>query len=206
MSRVTLSPEAFVLGSLPLPPARVLEVGAGAGELAGLLAERGYNILAIDPASSTLAVEPVALRDLHEPRASFDAAVAVLSLHHVEPLADSCRHLASLLRAGGQLVIDEFDLDRFNVAAASWWLSQAPAIDHSHHLEAEAIVAEMHEHLHALPRILAALEPWFEFSAVERGPYLYRWKLPAGARADEERAIAGGRIPATGARVVGRRC
>jgi len=42
---------AFVRGALPPPPARVLEVGAGSGELAAALREAGYDVVAIDPAA-----------------------------------------------------------------------------------------------------------------------------------------------------------
>jgi SAM-dependent methyltransferase len=49
---------------------------------------------------------------------AFDAAVAVLSLHHVEPLQKSCRRIAEVLRARGSLVIDEFDVGRFDQCAA----------------------------------------------------------------------------------------
>src|SRR2546423_13283112 len=91
---------SFVSGALAPPPARVLELGAGAGDLAAELVRLGYDVLAIDPASETPAVRPVALHELRGAPASFDAAVAVVSLHHVEPLAESCRRLAELLRPG----------------------------------------------------------------------------------------------------------
>ena len=84
---------AFVLQSLPPPPVRVLEVGAGDGELAEALGSAGYDVLAIDPASRTSAVRGVPLHELSEPPGSFDAAVAVVSMHHVAPLAESCRRL-----------------------------------------------------------------------------------------------------------------
>src|SRR4029077_18260821 len=78
---------AFVRATLPPPPARVLEVGAGHGELAAALREAGYDVVAIDPtAHGAPGVEPIPLLDLDAPDASFDAAVAVVSLHHVEPL------------------------------------------------------------------------------------------------------------------------
>jgi hypothetical protein len=63
----------------------------------------------------------------------------------------------------------------------------------------------MREHIHALARVRAELEPWFELGDAVRGPYLHRWNLPPGLLADEERAIAAGEIPATGARIVGTR-
>jgi hypothetical protein len=52
------------------------EIGAGSGELAEHLRRAGYDVVAIDPASETPRVEPVALDELEGPDESFDAAVA----------------------------------------------------------------------------------------------------------------------------------
>ena len=76
---------AFVRANLPPPPLRLLEVGAGDGALSGALAEAGYEVLAIEPQPTAANVRRVALHELDEPPGSFDA-VAITSLHHVEPL------------------------------------------------------------------------------------------------------------------------
>jgi ribosomal protein S18 acetylase RimI-like enzyme len=196
---------AFVSGALPPAPARVLEVGAGSGELAEALRRRGYDVVAIDPASGSPAVRPVALHELDEPDASFDAAVAVVSLHHVEPLAESSRRLAAVLKPGGPLVVDEFDVERFDERAAAWWLARR-TVAHDHEPgDPPAIVAHLREHLHSLRDVRGALAEWFELGEPVRGPYLYRWNLPPGMRGAEEELIASGRLPATGARLVGAR-
>ena len=66
---------AFVRSSLPTPPARVLEIGAGRGEMARALIDAGYEVTAIDPAAEPgTQVQPVALIDAD---GVFDAAVAV---------------------------------------------------------------------------------------------------------------------------------
>jgi SAM-dependent methyltransferase len=196
---------AFVRANLPEPPARVLEVGAGAGGLARALRTAGYEVLAIDPEPKSDDVRAVALADLDEPAGSFAAAVAVVSLHHVDPLEESCSRLGELIEAGGTLVLDEFDVDAFDLEAAAWWLEQRRAIGEPQPETAEELVSEHREHLHPLERILAALEPHFELGLPVRGAWLHGWNLGEAFRGVEEEAIACGDLRATGARVVGRR-
>jgi SAM-dependent methyltransferase len=194
---------AFVCGALPAPPARLLEVGAGSGELAAELTDRGYDVVAIDPASDGPPVVPVALHELDEPAASFDAAVAVVSLHHVDPLDESCRRLGELVRPGGTLVVDEFDVERYDERAARWWLAQRGAGGHDHAGDPAEMVAELRGHLHSLDRLREALQPWFSLEPSVRVPYLHRWDLPPGLLAEEERLIAADELPVAGARFVG---
>ncbi len=194
---------AYVHSALPAPPGRVLEVGAGDGALARVLVSLGYDVVAIDPASDQPDVLPIPLAQLQAEPASFDAAVAVLSLHHVEPLDASCRRLAEVMRPGAPLVLDEFDLGRVDEAAAAWWLEQRQAAGADPHGRTPAsIVAELRHHLHTLTDMRDALQPWFTFGEPVRGPYLYRWELQDAMRPVEEAAIAAGRLPATGARLV----
>jgi SAM-dependent methyltransferase len=51
-------------------------------------------------------------------RGSFDAVVAVVSLHHIEPLQESCNHLATLLPPGTRLVIRGPYLHRWELRAS----------------------------------------------------------------------------------------
>ena len=194
----------FVLSELPACPARVLEVGAGDGELARALGSAGYEVVAIDPASDDPGVRRVTLRDFDDARASFDAAVAVVALHHVEPLEQSCRRLAELVRPGGTLVLDEFDVDRFDENAARWWLAQRQSAGDEDRTPAD-VIAFLRHHCHSLGTMRAALEPWFELGTPVRGPYLYRWNLPPGVQAAEEDDIAAGRLAEIGTRLVGTR-
>jgi SAM-dependent methyltransferase len=179
-------------------------VGAGDGALAQALAAGGYEVVAIDPASEANHVRPVRLHELDEPRASFDAAVAVVSLHHVEPLAESCRRLAEVVRPGGALVLDEIDVGRLDERAAGWWLEQHGPSDHGPTTPGE-IVSFMHHHLHDLLTMRNALAEWFELGPPARGPYLYRWELGPDMRSAEESLIAAGELPAVGVRIVGTR-
>ena len=196
---------AFVRANLPEPPARVLEVGAGAGRLAQALRAAGYDVVAIDPRSDNDDVRAVALADLDEPAGSFAAAVAVVSLHHVDPLEESCRRLGELVEPGGTLVVDEFDVGAFDLDAATWWLEQRRTLGEPQPETAEELVAEHREHLHPLERILEALEPHFELGPPLRGAWLHRWNLGDSLRPVEEDAIARGHLRAVGARLVGRR-
>ncbi len=194
---------SFVSEALPPPPLRVLEVGAGDGELASALGERGYDVVAIDPASESSAVRRVPLHALSEPPGSFDAAVAVLSLHHVEPLHESCARLADVVRPGGILILDEIDFGRFDERAAGWWLEQRGGVSNGHSDSPAEIVAHHRDHCHMLTSLQSALEEWFELTAPVRGPYLYRWNLGPELRATEVELIASGDLAATGARLVG---
>src|ERR687885_11613 len=99
---------AYVRAALPPPPARVLEIGAGDGTLAAVLREAGYDVVALDPQGEA-PVLAVALDEYEDRPRSFDAAVAVVSPHHVVPLGRSLRNLAGLMRRGARLVVDEFD-------------------------------------------------------------------------------------------------
>jgi SAM-dependent methyltransferase len=192
---------AFARGALPTPPARILEIGAGEGALAAALREGGYEVTAIDPkAEAGTGVEPIALIDAE---GAYDAAIAVVSLHHVEPLEASCARLAELVAPGGVLAIDELDIARYDERATAWWLHQRRAAGHDDDHDPASILEGMRNHIHALEAVRGALEPYFALGEPVRGPYLHRWHLPLGLREIEERLIGEGRLPATGARLVG---
>ena len=196
---------AFVHSALPPTPVRILEIGAGGGELAEELTASGYDVVAIDPEPGAPHVRGVRLHELDARVDDFDAAVAVISLHHVEPLAESCGRLAEVVRSGGALVIDEFDVDAFDVRAARWWLAHRHAAGEEEHTDPDELVADLRGHLHSLRSLLEALGQSFRFEHPVRGPYLYRWDLPDRLLEEEMRLIAEGSLPATGARVVGTR-
>jgi SAM-dependent methyltransferase len=134
---------------------------------------------------------------------AFEAGLAVLSLHHVEPLEESCAHLATLIAPGGRLVIDELDVERYDERAARWWLAQRHALGLSDHdADASKMVRDLREHVHSLPTVCAALRPYFEVGVPTPCAYLHRWELRPSLREVEVESIADGRLPATGARFV----
>ena len=88
---------AFVLSALPPRPARVLEVGCGAGHLARALDAAGYHVLAIDPEAPEGPIfRRTTLEELEGPE-PFDAAVASYSLHHIKSLHTAIDRIADLL-------------------------------------------------------------------------------------------------------------
>lgn len=196
----------FVRSALPGPPARVLEVGAGRGELAGALSDAGYVVTAIDPAAEPGGV--VQQCSLLDVRGSFDAAVSVVALHHVNPLEESCAHLATLVPHGAPLVIDELDIDRYDERAVGWWVSQRRALgfdDDEHDHGRSSILEHLREHIHPLEAMCAALRPHFDLGRPIPGPYLHRWELRASLHDAEVDLIASGLLPAVGARLIATR-
>jgi SAM-dependent methyltransferase len=182
----------------------VLEIGAGDGTLAAALRDGGYDVVAIDPQGGE-GILAVPLHQLDAPDGSFDAAVGIVSLHHVDPLARSCRRLADLLKPGAPLVADELDSERLDDRAAAWWLAQRRAAGFAHEHSPAEMVAEMRGHIHPVARVVEELAPWFAAGTPVPGPYMYRWHLDWALRPVEERLIAAGELPAIGVRFVARR-
>ena len=165
-----------------------------------MLRDAGDDVTAIDPAAEAgSGVEPLALLDV---QGAFDAAVAVVSLHHVEPLERSCEHLATLVPAGAPLVVDEIDAGRYDERAAEWWLAQRRALGSPEEHDAPTMVSRLREHVHPLSAVRSALSPAFELGEPVRVAYLHRWYLAPSLRDPELELIADGRLPAVGARFV----
>jgi 2-polyprenyl-3-methyl-5-hydroxy-6-metoxy-1,4-benzoquinol methylase len=197
---------AWVRSALPPPPTRLLEVGAGDGALAGQLRADGYEVRAIDPGEGGDGVERAALLELDAPDEEFEAAIAMLSLHHVEPLPESLARLAAVLRVGAPLIVDEFDVASFDRPAADWLLARWREQGREVHGDAGALTSDVRDHLHPVALIRERLAAaGFELGEEERVPYLHRWHLEPGLRDAEVELIDSGRLPATGARFVARK-
>jgi 2-polyprenyl-3-methyl-5-hydroxy-6-metoxy-1,4-benzoquinol methylase len=96
---------AYVSEWLPPPPARVLEVGCGDGSLTRLLAADGFEVTGLDPEAPE--GQPFVRGSLEDFRmdGSFDAAVAIRSLHHVHDLRRALDSLRAALRPHAPLVL-----------------------------------------------------------------------------------------------------
>jgi 2-polyprenyl-3-methyl-5-hydroxy-6-metoxy-1,4-benzoquinol methylase len=181
----------FVLGELPPPPSRVLEVGCGSGELARTLAAPGYDVLAVDPdAPDGPIFRRTTIEELDDPD-PFDAVVASRSLHHVEDLGDALDKIAALLRPGGVLILDEFAWEQLDASSAS---EVGIPLDEWR---------EEHADLHTSAAMLAELGARFEQRSFSWEPYLHREQRQAVSEELERDLIAAARLAPTGFRYVG---
>ncbi len=110
----------FLLLHLPPPPARVLEVGCGDGELARALVDAGYEAVAVDPEAPDGEIFRRTTIEAFDEPGSFDAVVASLSLHHVHDLGGVLDKLVRLLEGGGPLILNEFAWDRLDPMTPEW--------------------------------------------------------------------------------------
>jgi SAM-dependent methyltransferase len=189
----------FVGSQLPPPPARVLEIGCGTGDLARALDVGGYRVVAIDPdAPEGPIFRQTALEDFeHDGR--FDAAVASRSLHHVEDLAAGLDRIASMLEPEGILVLEEFAWDRFDRVTGTWY---AGRIGEPVHSVLEDWQAE-HVGLHGYEAMQRELGRCFEQRGFEWMPYLHRYPETQIDEEEEWKLIEAGAVSALGFRYTG---
>jgi hypothetical protein len=191
----------FVLQELPLPPARVLEIGCGSeGGVVPALVEAGYDALGVDPHAP--AGEYFRQTDFREVEGEFDAAVAGRVLHHVHPLEPGLDRLAELAPL---LVVDEFACDRIDAGAQAWYEERRRAL---HDASGPASIDDWRAHhpgLHPHGTVLGGLRARYDERTLEWLPYFHRWLGDDETERLERRAIEAGAIPAIGWRWAGLR-
>jgi SAM-dependent methyltransferase len=196
---------AFVAAHLPAVPARVLVIGCGRGELARELADRGYEITAIDPDAPTGDIfRAVSLEDFVDP-GPFDAVVASRALHHLHDLAGALAKVTCLLRPGGRFILVEHAWDRLDEPTARWYLERRRAIDPKAPRSLDACLADWnadHGDLHGYAGMRAELDLHFTERLLEWTPYLHG-ELGESVEEEERALIDKGAIQATGFRYVG---
>ena len=189
--------QGLALRELPPPPARVLEIGCGSGELAQALARDGYDLVAVDPKAPA---GPIFRRTTIEALADegpFDGALASLSLHHVGDLDVALDILHSLLHPGAPLVVRDFAWDLVDEPTARWDYDR---------LGRGGGLAEWrteHEGLHGFAAMRAALDARFRERSFEWGPYLSEFQPADQHEREERRLIESGEIRAVGFVYVG---
>jgi SAM-dependent methyltransferase len=190
----------FVLGALPPPPARVLDVGCGDGDLARALASAGFDVLGIDPQAPEGEIfRRIPIEELGDV-GLFDAVVATYSLHHIDELETAVGRIARLLGPGGSLIVEEFGWDRVDAPTAEWYGHLGDRGD------AESALRDWrteHEGLHGELELRRALDRHFSEHSFEWRPYLSVSLGRADLEAAEREAIERDEIRAVGFRYVG---
>ncbi|HZJ50781.1 MAG TPA: methyltransferase domain-containing protein [Actinomycetota bacterium] len=117
---------SYLKGVLPAPPARVLDVGCGNGELLHALGAESYAVFGIDTDAESIAraearggraIEADFLSFEHQP---FDVVFFGRSLHHIFPLSAALERAQQLLVPGGLLVAEEFAIESVDTTTARW--------------------------------------------------------------------------------------
>jgi SAM-dependent methyltransferase len=200
----------FVFAQLPAPPARILEVGCGSGELVLETSRRGHEVVGIDPdAPEGAQFRKVTLEDFSTSEL-FDAVVANRSLHHIVDLQRGIDKIHSLLSSSGRLILDEFAWDRMDQASAAWYVDHVkkPGPKDASLLPGafpDEWVAE-HEGLHGFEAMRAEVERRFDEELFEWAPYIAHYYLERDDLEEEEkRLIKSGEIRAIGFHYVGMR-
>ena len=203
--------EAYLRTVLPEPPARVLDVGCGRGDLTTALAVAGYDVLGIDPgAPDGERFRPLKLEELDASDGTYDAVVASFSLHHIGDLDAALDRIAALLPPGGMLALDEFGWDLMDEPTLDWFHGQrrvlaaagggdAPGSLDDLRLEWEA----EHLGLHGYDAMRAALAARFAEVTFERTPFLHRLLGGPATLALEQALVGADAIRPLGFRYVG---
>jgi len=170
---------------------RILEVGCGTGDFGNELMKTGINLTAldIDAKAVELAIKKgVSARCVDfllfndDP---FDIIIFTRSLHHIHDLKKTLDHSKSLLKKGGKLIIEDFDVEMVDLKTARWYYDTISIVDIINRVEKfskyikDPLKAwkEDHAHeptLHSGEEMIKNIEQAFRIIKIERNAYLYR--------------------------------
>jgi SAM-dependent methyltransferase len=118
---------AFAKAILERVPAnaRILEIGAGEGQLTQLLRDAGCNVTPLDP-KPRAAFDVITLRfeDFEAEPQSYDCIATQLVLHHAEDLDALLNKAQKLLKADGILAIDDYGWERASDDVSDEWRNE----------------------------------------------------------------------------------
>jgi len=168
---------AFYLGLPGPPPARILDMGCGTGQLACEFAGRGHHVTGADPAAAMLAVARARpggdrVRWIQAGAAGLATSdrydLIVMTGHVFQLLLEdsdvraALRVLARHLAPGGRIAFETR-----NPAAVEWqyWNPR----ETRQRVEAAGQVADVHYEISAVTGELVTYETWFRFASADAG-------------------------------------
>ena len=181
------------------PAVRILEVGAGRGEVAQRIRAAGHSVVAID--SDADAVEAARRDEIEVVHADFlafcadpfDVIVFTRSLHHLSPLPAVIEQARALVRSDGTILIEDFAFDEMNQVTADWLHNELRTLRNdgvlnthdkgfgAEFLAAGGDLATWKNHhagkhrIHTAAEITAGVERVFHITVRSEAPYLYRY-------------------------------
>ncbi len=192
---------AFITSHLQ-PGVRILEVGAGRGEVVQRLRLLGHSVIAID--SDADAVEAARRDEIEMVHADFlafranpfDAIVFTRSLHHLSPLTAAVEQARALVRSAGTILIEDFAFDEMNHATADWLHNELNTLSTdgvlntrsegfgAEFLSAGGDLAAWKNHhdskhqIHTAAEMTAGVGRVFQVTERSEAPYCYRYIAP----------------------------
>jgi SAM-dependent methyltransferase len=188
---------AFVQAHVPPPPARILEVGCGAGALAVRLQRLGYEVVALDAAEEAVACARKLGLDARRAEwpdfadSPFDVVLFTRSLHHIPALVPAVARAKELLKPGGRTLVEDFARHAVEPLAAEWLVEMLGVLHAAGLLERdpEGLLDRileardpmdawraLHDHdLHSAEAMRDALRAHFPTLEEQIAPYLYRY-------------------------------
>jgi SAM-dependent methyltransferase len=195
--------------SLPADCRRVLEVGAGTGELAARLMGDGLDVVALDVDPGMVAIAqdlgvdarvarwPISLDE------QFDVVLFTRSLHHIHPLAESVV-AAACLAPRGRVVVEDFAFEAVDRRTLAWFTGAIRLLRESGLLPGDnellndlletdgspAAWEKYHDHdLHRAAAMEAELRRVLTDVTIGTAPYMFRYLGAAMANAPERDAL-----------------
>ena len=201
----------FCSSNLEPPPGKLLEIGCGNGALALKLADRGYDLVAIDTDSNLVAeaceagvnaeaADWLTYRSGHE----FDGILFTRSLHHISPLDQAILRIKEFLKPTGRVLVEDFAFSECDRDTAEWgsrvvqdlsakndWNPVPDAFAEKLRISRDPFDAwhtDHRLHLHPSSEMVQSLEKNGYSVNVTRAPYIYRY-LVQGLRPTVEAAV-----------------
>jgi SAM-dependent methyltransferase len=199
----------FVLRHVP-SGSSLLDVGAGAGLIAGELREAGLQVTAFDKSPRAIELSDalgtgVRHGDLSSFPVSkcFDAVLLSMVAHHLDPLAPALERVRELLRPGGILIFEDYAVERADAPTAAWYYDALAVLEASGRIEPEGDHSRPttppavddplrtwreehggHHRLNDGETMEAAIRERFQVKLTERGPYGFRYIAAAMLASD----------------------